>query len=248
MLPYELMAIVYDDLTDDIDYDEWYDHVKHQLIDMKIKPYKVLEIGSGTGNMTRRLVDDGLHVTVVEPSEAMLSVLQEKMVENMGKMQFFNGPIATFKSKQRFDVCMAFLDVVNYIEEGGLDAFFARVHEQLCASGVFVLDWSTPYKLREVIGQNTFSENHDDFAYIWENDYVEEDKTLYFDFVMFTELENGTFERHIETHRQFAHDLDTIIRYASKYFEVVSIFGDHHHEPSEKDHRFHLYLRALEEL
>jgi SAM-dependent methyltransferase len=247
MLPYELMAIVYDDLTDDIDYDEWYDHVKHQLDELKLNAYKVLEIGSGTGNMTRRLVDDGLHVTVVEPSEAMLSVLQEKMVDVMGKMQFFNGPIQSFITKQRFDVCMAFLDVVNYIAPDQLEFFFSRIHQQLNKDGVFILDWSTPFKLKEVLGQHTFSENHDDFAYIWENDYVEDDKILYFDFVMFTELENGTFERHIESHQQFAHDLDTIIMYASKYFKVEAVYGDHHKTLGEQDHRVHLYLRVLED-
>jgi SAM-dependent methyltransferase len=50
---------------------------------------RVLEIGCGTGQLTRTLVTRGLHVTAVEPGENLIA-LAERHVEGPGSVEFVN--------------------------------------------------------------------------------------------------------------------------------------------------------------
>lgn len=244
MQPYQAMAIVYDALIEDVDYERWYKHFKGKLAAYGSNPYRVLEIGSGTGNMTEQLVASGMHVTALEPSEAMLSILQEKMGNDMGKIRFFHGSLADFKTKERFDGVFAFLDVFNYLSPSELNSGFEQVFGLLVPEGLFVLDVSSPYKLEHILGHQTFAENHDDFAFIWENAFDSKRQVLKFDFALFSELEDGTFERHVESHQQYAHGLGRLEKAASDAgFEILDVFGDDHQGVDSQTQRLHLYLK-----
>jgi SAM-dependent methyltransferase len=245
MKPYEAMAIVYDALIEDVDYSSWYGHIKKQLKALSVKPYKVLEIGAGTGNMTQQFVLDGCQVTALEPSEAMLSLLQEKMmaIGQLGKIRFFQGFLSAFSTKETFDACFATLDVFNYLSPSELDSTFKSLSILLNPQGVLAFDISTPYKLSQILGDAIFAENHDEFAFIWENHYDAKKQCLLFDFALFSECEDNLFERHIEHHCQYAHTKESILKAASAYFECISIFGDLHGPIQETTQRFHFYMR-----
>lgn len=244
MQPYQAMAIVYDALIEDVDYTRWFKHFKGKLTEYGSNPYRVLEIGSGTGNMTEQLVASRMHVTALEPSEAMLSILQEKMGFDMGRMRFFHGSLAEFQTKERFDGVFAFLDVFNYLSPLELPSAFGQINKLLIPGGLFVLDVSTPYKLEHVLGHQTFAENHEDFAFIWENQFDAKRQVLKFDFALFSELEDGTFERHVESHLQYAHGLSRLENLALEAgFEILGVFGDDHLEVDGQTQRLHLYLK-----
>lgn len=245
MKPYETMAIVYDDLTEDIPYDVWYGKIKTLLDTLPQKPYQCLEIGVGTGNMTGYLLNDSYHLTVIEPSEAMLSVFQEKYQDHMGKLKFFNGTWEAFESQMRFDVAFAFLDVLNYVAPSRLSDFFEKVARHLKPQAMLMIDWSSPYKLKEVIGNQTIAEHHEDFAYIWDNHFDCDNQQLQFDFVMFTELEDGTFERSIEHHIQYCHTIEAVREAASHWFDGFEVKGDYYGPLTEASERYHMTLRKV---
>ena len=53
------------------------------------------------------------------------------------------------------------------------------MNNYLDPGGLFVFDFNTEYKYREILGQQTIAENRENSSFIWENDYDEEDRDQY---------------------------------------------------------------------
>lgn len=77
------------------------------------KALTVLEIGAGTGNLTKQLIKQGFIVTVIEPSLEMLKQWKCKGVKRFNS-KLEDIPSDTFK-KNQFDIVIAHYDVLNYI-------------------------------------------------------------------------------------------------------------------------------------
>lgn len=69
----------------------------------------VLEVGSGTGNMTRPLAKQGFKVTCVEPSKEMLQCFK-----GLGR-DIVVSKIEDLKINKKFDLVLALYDVLNYV-------------------------------------------------------------------------------------------------------------------------------------
>lgn len=245
MQPYEMMSTVYDELINDVDYQAWINYIQEVLSRQRARPYKVLEIGAGTGNMTRHLLALSMHITIVEPSGAMLSVLQSKYIDDMKSLAFFNAELSVLETQQQYDAAFAFLDVLNYIEPHQLRTYFKKLHQLLKPNALCFLDWSTPYKLAHIIGDATFAENHEDFAYIWENTYDQQSGQLHFEFTVFSENADGSYQKNVEYHTQYAHD-EAHIKLAYKgLFDDVESCGDAFGLVKPDDQRRHLVLKVV---
>ncbi|WP_040376058.1 class I SAM-dependent DNA methyltransferase, partial [Peribacillus psychrosaccharolyticus] len=88
----------YDDTVEgnDIEYQEVFKHYDRILESVASRAYgHVLEFGVGTGNLTQRLLDAGLSVTGVEPSEPMRAKALEKLPEgtNLVDGDFLDFPV-----------------------------------------------------------------------------------------------------------------------------------------------------------
>ncbi len=241
---YDYLSIVYDSLTDDINYEIWQEKIKDILTARQINALNVLEIGAGSGNMTEFLLQQQMRVTALEPSASMLALLQQKLVLQMGKLKFYQGDVFSFDTKNRYDMAFAFLDVINYIKPADLKAFFAKVRKLLNEDSYFLFDYSTAYKLREIIGNNVFAEEHEDFAFIWENYYDASSASLAFDFTLFTEVEDGYYIKQKEQHLQFAHSKDAILLAAKPHFDCVEMWGDDFGLLYADNHRKHILLKS----
>lgn len=241
---YDYLSIVYDNLIDDVDYPLWQNRISALLEEYQINPLNALEIGAGTGNMTAFLIDKQIKVTALEPSLPMLSILQEKLSHKMGRLDCYNGSIFDFKSKKRYQMAFAFLDVLNYIQPAELALFFERVYEHLQVGAYFLFDYSTEYKLREVIGDSVFAEEHDDFAFIWENNYDSNDKVLAFNFTLFTEVEDNLYSKQSEQHRQYVQTKANLEEAFKAYFDCVAYLGEDMTAIAENDQRRHLLLKV----
>jgi hypothetical protein len=69
---------------------------------------------------------------------------------------------------------------------------------------------NTEYKFREVLGQKVFGAAEEAAAYIWENDYDEEEKINEYYVSFFIEQENGLYERVEEYHYERAYSIEEI--------------------------------------
>ena len=84
-------------------------------------------------------------------------------------------------------------DSVNYIlEEEELLQVFRLVNNYLYPGGVFIFDFNTTYKYREVIGNTTIAENREDCSFIWENFYDPQERINEYDLTILYVRENCT--------------------------------------------------------
>ena len=75
---YSAFAYVYDELMDNVPYDDWAEYLIGLLKENGIEDGLVCELGCGTGQMTRRLAAAGYDMIGIDLSEEMLDVAREQ--------------------------------------------------------------------------------------------------------------------------------------------------------------------------
>ena len=75
---YKEFAYIYDKLTFDIDYEEYSEVIKKELKKLDIKPESILELGIGSGNMTKYFYNSSINYTGVDHSKEMLKICADK--------------------------------------------------------------------------------------------------------------------------------------------------------------------------
>ncbi len=75
---YSAFAYVYDELMDNVPYDEWAEYLIGLLQENGVPDGLVCELGCGTGQMTRRLAAAGYDMIGIDLSEEMLDVAREQ--------------------------------------------------------------------------------------------------------------------------------------------------------------------------
>ena len=78
---YTAFAYVYDELMDNVPYDEWAEYLISLLKENGVTEGLVCELGCGTGQMTRRLAAAGYDMIGIDLSEDMLDVAREQEYE-----------------------------------------------------------------------------------------------------------------------------------------------------------------------
>ena len=110
-------------------------------------------------------------------------------------------------------------DSVNYMTEPeDLKEVFRLVNNYLDPGGIFLFDFNTDYKYREVMGDCTIAEDRGDCSFIWDNYYYEEERINEYDLTLFIRenAESGEtgegqlYRKYTETHYQRGYTLDEI--------------------------------------
>lgn len=82
MQAYTRFARVYDTFMDNVPYDEWTSYLVSLLKEYKIEDGVVLELGCGTGNITRLLADYGYDMIGIDNSYEMLEIARDREYED----------------------------------------------------------------------------------------------------------------------------------------------------------------------
>lgn len=248
MNQYENLSLIYDKMID-VDYDKWIksisEYFKHRGTELKGK--KALEIGCGTGNMTLRLKESGMDVIAMDLSEEMLAAAEEKLWDKRYRVMFLNQDCVDFSIDKKFNFAFAFCDVYNYIiDEEELLLSFKNIYNHLEPGGYFIFDISSEYKLKKVIGNNTFTMNRDDLCYIWDN-YLEDD--LVEMYITFFLQEGELYRRVDENHVQRAYSSDFMVKALKEAgFVDIEVYSDYSLEKlKEEDIRVTFIARKQEE-
>lgn len=230
MEQYTHLAQVYDDMIE-MEYDKWMEFLKGYFNDKDIdlRGKKALELGCGTGNMTLRLKENGIDVTAVDISKDMLTIAEEKARKNRQKIMFLNQDMTKINIGKEYDFVFSFCDGYNYIlTEEELKKGFIGVYKHLKPGGYFVFDISTSHKLKNIMGNNTFTMNQEELCYIWDN-YLEED--ILEMYITFFVKEGNLYRRFDERHEQKIHDLNNLknILFAAG-FKNIEIYDDYSYD------------------
>lgn len=243
MEAYTGFAQVYDLFMDNVPYVQWSEYLISLLKSYGVEDGLVLDLGCGTGKMTRLLSDAGYDMIGVDSSEEMLEIATEAeqeeilyLCQDMREFELY-GTVAAVVS-----VC----DSMNYIlEEEELLTVFRLVNNYLDPGGVFIFDLNTLYKYRELLGEQTICENREDASFIWENIYDEEEQINEYDLTLFVQEESGLYQKFEETHFQRGYELLTIRRLLEaagmEYVTAYDAFT--REEPGEDSERIYVIAR-----
>ena len=207
MASYESFAKVYDELMDNVPYDTWTEHLIRDLKEYDITDGLICELGCGTGNVTARLSKAGYDMIGVDDAEEMLSVAREK--QDSEQILYLQQDMRSFELYGTVRAVVSICDCMNYLlEEEDLLKTFRLVNNYLDPDGIFIFDFNTIYKYKEVMGDTVIAENREDCSFIWENYYDVEEEINEYDLTIFVQTQEDLFQRFTETHLQRGYTLE----------------------------------------
>ena len=212
MEAYSSFAAVYDTFMDNIPYEEWAEYLVDLLKEYGISDGLVLDLGCGTGNMTELLASSGYDMIGVDNAEEMLEIAMEKREKSGHDILYLLQDMREFELYGTVKAIVSICDSINYItEEEDLLEVFRLANNYLDPKGIFIFDFNTIYKYREVLGNQTIAEDREDCSFIWDNYYYEEDKINEYELSLFIkEQDSDLYRKYQEMHYQKAYDLETI--------------------------------------
>ena len=243
---YYSFAWVYDTFMDNIPYDEWTAYLIGLLKEYGVSEGLVLDMGCGTGNVTERLAAAGYDMIGIDNSEEMLMEAREKAMENQYGILYLEQDMRSFELYGTVAAVVSICDSMNYIlEKEDLKEVFRLVNNYLDPKGVFIFDFNTPYKYRELLGDRTIAESRDNCSFIWENTFDEEAEVNIYDLTIFMQEEDDIFRRYQETHYQKAWSVSAFREAAEaagmKVMAVYDAFT--HREPAPDSERLYMIVQ-----
>ncbi len=232
---YSAIASVYDNINTEIDYRKWADFIENCFNRyLRARPGIVLDLACGTGSMTFEMQKRGYDMIGADASEDMLSRAYEKAYENgITDILFLRQDMRDFELYGTVGAVICCLDSVNYLtQDGDIDKCFSTVHNYLDPNGLFIFDANTPYKFKNIYGDNHYIfENTDCYgnsSYCgWQNEYDDKTKLCSFYLSVFTEDENGKFNRADEDQTERCYTLEELkAALINNGFEIHGVFGD----------------------
>ena len=189
-------------------------YLKSLLYEYGVREGLVLELGCGTGNMTEILAQSGYDMIGVDNAEEMLEIAIEKRMKSGLDILYLQQDMREFELYGTVKAIVSVCDSVNYIlEEEELEEVFRLVNNYLDPGGVFIFDFNTVYKYREILGDQTIAENREECSFIWDNYYYEEERINEYELSLFIrEGDSELYRKYQETHFQKAYDLETMKR------------------------------------
>ena len=112
---YSSFARVYDLFMDNVPYEEWCEYLKSLLQEYDIRDGLILDLGCGTGKMTRLLTEAGYDMIGVDNSEEMLEIAREAEYDGKADGAELKSDILKNKYKQcRKNKCFLLLNI-NFV-------------------------------------------------------------------------------------------------------------------------------------
>lgn len=231
---YTSFAQVYDLFMDNVPYEAWGEYLDKLFKEYKIEDGLVLDLGCGTGKLTRFLAEKGYDMIGVDYSFEMLDIAREQSNDSILYLQQDMREFELFGTVRAiYSAC----DCLNYLlEEEEVREVFALVNNYLDPGGLFVFDINTPYKYKELLAENTFAETREEGSFIWENFYDKEEQINEYDLTLYIKEADGRFQRFEETHFQKCYDLSTIQRLLEEAgLEFVAMYDAYTKEPVSRE-------------
>lgn len=212
---YTGFARVYDLFMDNVPYEEWCEYVRERLTEHGIMEGLVLDLGCGTGKITRILSSYGYDMIGVDNSMEMLEIAraqEDAKGQERGNILYLLQDMREFELYGTVRAVCCCCDSINYIlEEEELRTVFRLVNNYLDPGGLFLFDCNTPYKYETLLAENIFAENRQEGSFIWENYYDPDSGINEYDLTLYIQgLEKGTYERYEETHVQRCYSMEQI--------------------------------------
>ncbi len=273
MEAYTDFAEVYDTFMDETPYETWADFIA-ELIEkygiskpgskttdgnepveaesmeaLESEKNLVLDLGCGTGTLTEILARKGYDMIGVDYSQEMLNIAMQKKMKSGCSILYLCQDMREIDLYSTVGTVISVCDSVNYLlEDEDVEETFAGVQNYLYPGGIFIFDFNTLYKYREVIGDTTIAENREECSFIWENYFHEEECINEYDLTIFVREaeEKENFRRFQETHYQRGYTLEEMTAFVKKAGMelVLTLDADTHEAPTDISERIYVVARS----
>lgn len=224
--PYSSLAACYDRLNSDIDYIGWAKQISSVLNTNGIKPDSlVLDLACGTGNITIPLAELGYDMIAADISPEMLDIARGKPTNK--SILWLCQDMRSFELYGTVGAVICCLDSINYITgRTGLKKCFSLVHNYLDPDGIFIFDVNSPYKFKNVYGDNHYILEADGVYCGWKNHFDAKSGLCDFELSIFAE-QNGTWKRFDEIQTERMWSIKTLCDLLDDSgFSIISIASD----------------------
>ena len=236
---YEALAVSYDRLTNDVDYEATVNFYYEILKQEGLKPRTAVDLACGTGSVTAILAQKGLQVIGVDMSEEMLTVASQKAEDAW----FICQSLQQLRLPKAVDMAVCALDSLDYITNPeDCQEAIRRTYKYLNPGGIFIFDVNTPEKLRAMDGQ-VFLDEDDDVYCVWRGEFDEQTNICSYGMDLF-QRKGNLWERSFEEHCEYAYSADQLVGYLKDAgFTHIRVYGDRRLEaPGDGEQR--IYIKA----
>lgn len=238
---YNYFAFCYDDLTENVEYEVRSDYISDFFNEFGVgKNASVLDLACGTGTMSLLMKNKGYTVTGIDSSTEMLSFADSKA---NGTITFLKAEMQNFRLSAPADACMCNLDSINHLQSiRDVENTFKCVFESLSENGIFVFDVNTVYKHNNILADNTFVFDRENYFLSWDNELMDNNRIkIMLDIFMF----NGTnYDRYSETFIETAYSIRELSSALSPYFDILGIYDDVSlNEPADTSERLYFVCK-----
>lgn len=240
---YQGFAEVYDELMSDVKYDTWAGFYAELMSAFGIRRgSRVCECACGTGSLTLPLYRLGYKMTGVDLSQDMLWIASQKAREAGAMIPFVRQDMCSLHLHRPMDAVLATCDGVNYLlDDESLLNFFRSAYNTLRPGGGLFFDISTPYKLRNALGNQMICDDTEHITYLWQNSYSTRTDIVSMHLCIFIRQEDGLYRRIDEEQQQKAHAAEHLAELMQQAgFERVMLYANGRMErPKDNEQRWH---------
>ena len=247
-MSYESFAYLYDRLMVEAPYDEWLEFFERTAKVFNVENNRILEVGSGTGELLLRLCERGYEVCGVDLSTDMLSVAREKLYGNGYQPFLVEQDMRELDLGMTFSSILVFCDSLNYLlsEEDVLQAF-CQFYSHLDVSGLLLFDVHSVNKIEQGFMNQTFADAGEEISYIWQSFVSKAEYGVEHELTFFVRRSDDVFERFEELHIQRTFSIEKYKELLERAgFVVLKIVADFEHEVSEESERIFFVAQKQE--
>lgn len=223
---YEALAVSYDRLTNDVDYEATVAFYQEILNREGLHPRTAVDLACGTGSVTALLARNGLKVIGVDMSEEMLTVAQQKAAQLPRAPQFICQRLEQLWLPRGVDLAVCALDSLDYITDPDLcRQAIRRIYKALNPGGIFIFDVNTPEKLRAMDGQVFLDEDEDVYC-VWRGEFDDNTNICSYGMDLF-QRRGKLWQRSFEEHQEYAYSQQQLTDYLKEAgFTHIQVYAD----------------------
>lgn len=224
MSSYVDFAAFYDVLTENADYEKRAAYLMKLFEKHHHETGLTLDLACGTGSLTLALSRQGVDIFGADASSDMLSVAQQKFMEDDRQTLFLCQKMQSLELYGSIHTCICTLDSLNHLPSAeDVVRTFQRVAEYLEEDGLFVFDCNTVYKHERILGDNCFIYDTPAVFCAWQNNYFSDRHQVVITLDFF-EPEGRHYRRYTEQFSEYAYtreEMNHMLHQAGLYTEAV---------------------------
>lgn len=245
---YSQFSQFYDLLMEDVDYKNRTEYILSLFDKYDKNPTLLLDLACGTGNFSVEFAKYDVSVIGVDMSPEMLSAAMEKSKKQGLDVLYLCQNATELDLYGTVDGAVCCMDSINHITDyNDVCEIFKKVSLFLEKDRLFIFDVNTPYKHKNVLGDNTFVIEQDDIFCVWDNSYDENKAITSINLDFFVSDDNGKYERYsdyIEERAYSDYALQSALDKAG--FETLAVLGELSYEnPKSDDERVFYVARKV---